>query len=297
MNEYKTAAVSYERRSVRQDVIYSRRRGTIVTLLEPELQGTVSMATGEAFSYVHAENIETAQQALMDPEAHAMLVSPAALDVLRGEELSLLLHRNPGVLSIAVLGRSAPGIGERVLALGRSGVARIVDLETAEGFQRLRSTLETDGGLIPRRISDAILPELLRASDGFQMFMAQLIRAAPTHTTVTEFATRINVGPNTLASRFLRVGLSSPKDYLARTRLLYAAAYFKTKDLSIAEVAHRLEYSSPQSFGRHVRCILDITAATFRSREFEVVVENFLENMVRGHSGVLASFDPFRPAR
>ena len=59
-------------------------------------------------------------------------------------------------------------------------------------------------------------------------------------------------------SRFARAGLPSPKNYLAAIRLLHAAFLFETAGLSVADVAYRLEYSSPQSFGRHLRAMLGL---------------------------------------
>ena len=67
-------------------------------------------------------------------------------------------------------------------------------------------------------------------------------------------------------SRFSRSGLPSPKSYLAALRLLHASQLFEDAGLSIADVAHRLDYSSPQSFGRHVRSLLGITSSEFRTR-------------------------------
>ena len=49
-------------------------------------------------------------------------------------------------------------------------------------------------------------------------------------------------------------------------RLTHAAQVFENPGLSVANVANHLEYSSPQSFGRHVRTLLSMTALQFRQR-------------------------------
>ena len=72
-------------------------------------------------------------------------------------------------------------------------------------------------------------------------------------------------------SRFTRAGLPSPKTYLAAVRLLYAAQYFESDGLSIADVAYRLECSSPQSFGRHLRSMLGITAGAVKLRHLRAL--------------------------
>ena len=67
-------------------------------------------------------------------------------------------------------------------------------------------------------------------------------------------------------SRFFRARLPAPKRYLAYTRLIRAARLFENTGLSVADVANHLDYSSPQSFGRHVRTLLHLTASEFRAR-------------------------------
>jgi AraC-like DNA-binding protein len=94
-------------------------------------------------------------------------------------------------------------------------------------------------------------------------------------------------------SRFARAGLPSPKSYLAAMRLLHAAQMLEDGGLSIADVAHRLDYSSPQSFGRHVRSLLGITSSEFRKRfPFPVALRRFIDLMIRPYAAVWAGFHP-----
>ena len=105
-----------------------------------------------------------------------------------------------------------------------------------------------------------------------------MIRLAPDTPTVTALAERLYVRPSTLMSRFARAGLPSPKNYLSAIRLLHAAYLFEASGLSVADVAYRLEYSSPQSFGRHLRAMLGVTALEFRRRfPFPLALERFVE--------------------
>jgi AraC-like DNA-binding protein len=94
-------------------------------------------------------------------------------------------------------------------------------------------------------------------------------------------------------SRFARAGLPSPKNYLAAIRLLHAAYLFQTAGLSVADVSYRLEYSSPQSFGRHLRAMLGLTALEFRRRfPFPVALARFVELMVNPYVAIWRSFHP-----
>jgi AraC-like DNA-binding protein len=110
---------------------------------------------------------------------------------------------------------------------------------------------------------------------------------------VTALAERLYVRPSTLMSRFARAGLPSPKNYLSAIRLLHAAYLFEASGLSVADVAYRLEYSSPQSFGRHLRAMLGVTALEFRRRfPFPVAMERFVELMVEPYREVWRDFHP-----
>jgi AraC-like DNA-binding protein len=126
-----------------------------------------------------------------------------------------------------------------------------------------------------------------------RLFVEAMIRLAPDTPTVTALAERLYVRPSTLMSRFARAGLPSPKNYLSAIRLLHAAYLFEASGLSVADVAYRLEYSSPQSFGRHLRAMLGVTALEFRRRfPFPVALERFVELMVEPYRDEWRDFHP-----
>ena len=94
-------------------------------------------------------------------------------------------------------------------------------------------------------------------------------------------------------SRFFRMELPTPKDYLATARLVRAARLFENAGFSIANVSNHLEYSSPQSFGRHVRSVLNMTAGQFRTRFDGVgMLEQFRQDLVLPYREKLILFHP-----
>jgi AraC-like DNA-binding protein len=94
-------------------------------------------------------------------------------------------------------------------------------------------------------------------------------------------------------SRFYRAGLPSPKTYLAGMRLVHAAYLFSNPGLSVADVAYRLDYSSPQSFGRHLKAMLGVTAGEFRRRfPFEVSLERYVDLLITPYRETLRAFCP-----
>jgi hypothetical protein len=76
-------------------------------------------------------------------------------------------------------------------------------------------------------------------------------------------------------------------------RLVYAAALLEAPGFSIADVAHQLEYSSPQSFGRHLRNALGMTAAEFRRRyPFRQALKDFITRLIVPFRPAFRSFHP-----
>jgi AraC-like DNA-binding protein len=77
-------------------------------------------------------------------------------------------------------------------------------------------------------------------------------------------------------------------------RLLHAAYLFQNPGLSVSDVAYRMDYSSPQSFGRHLRAILGVTAGEFRRRfPFEVALERYVDLLIAPYRESLRALHPF----
>jgi AraC-like DNA-binding protein len=126
-----------------------------------------------------------------------------------------------------------------------------------------------------------------------RLFFEALVRLAPSITTVRKLCVALRVRPSTLMSRFGRAGLPSPKSYLAATRLLHASLLFEDAGFSVADVAYRLEYSSPQSFGRHLRALMGVSGVEFRRRfSLAAALERYLELMILPYRTALRAFHP-----
>jgi len=75
-------------------------------------------------------------------------------------------------------------------------------------------------------------------------------------------------------------------------RLVYAASYFEDQRATCGLVAYRLDYSSPQSFNRHVKDRLGLLASSFRQIGFEAMLDRFTTTLVTPHRDRLAHFTP-----
>jgi len=168
-----------------------------------------------------------------------------------------------------------------------------VDLSVREGWQRLRDLVAEPVSPIAALILGAVMPAVGDVPPDCRRFLEVLARRSPRLTSVRGLARRFRVRPSTFMSRFFRAGLPSPKRYLAATRLIHAAALLEVDRLSIADVAYRLDYSSPQSFGRHVRAVAGMTAGEFRRRHtVATAVADYVTRLIVPFRAALRTFHP-----
>lgn len=77
------------------------------------------------------------------------------------------------------------------------------------------------------------------------------------------------------------------------TRLAYAASLLAESAVSIASVAYHLRFSSPQSFGRHIRTTLGLTAGEFRREvTMQSAIDHFIAKLITPFTEVFATFKP-----
>jgi AraC-like DNA-binding protein len=267
----------------------------VVTLVESSLETPIVDATGTCCSITHTRSIPEAIFATRERGVRALLVSPNAIVAERVPRIASLISKCSGLLTVAVLREPQTLADQRLLELGSLGVRNVVDLSSRDGWSNLRAlVVDASEGVAPLLL-EPIMAALTESSPESRRFMEALIRTAPRVTTVRELARDLGVHPSSLMSRFHRSRLPAPKRYLAATRLLYASAYFENSQASVASIAHRLDYSSPQSFGRHVRTMMGMTASHFRYRfPLQRMIDHFIRALINPHRDALLSFDPWR---
>lgn len=135
-------------------------------------------------------------------------------------------------------------------------------------------------------------------SPGNKRFWEELVRGAPTTPTVGALAQRLEVIPTSFVSRFVRAGLPTPKEHLIGARLCHAAKLFDEGDHTVADVAYRLEFASPQSLARPLRSTLGITPGEFRLRyPFGMMLDRYLDGVVRPYVEIWRDFKAVVPGR
>ena len=263
----------------------------IAAVLGPGERARVEAAVGNGVDVVLEETIPAAIRLVRERPVRAVLVSVARCREEQLPDLDRLVQGFPAVPTVAVV--AGPGNSEALLRLGARGVREVVDVSLPDGCRRLRALLDSPGSPATARIQGPILQALGDVSPDTRLFFEALIRCAPDHLTVRDVAKTLRLPTSTLLSRFQRAGLPSPKSYLAAIRLLHAALLLVDDGRSVADVAYRLEYSSPQSFGRHVRAMLGVTANEFRRRlPFPVALDRFIALMIAPYRAAFRTFHP-----
>jgi AraC-like DNA-binding protein len=278
-------------------VAYTREGLTVATVLTASERQRVDAAGSGVFAVVHRDSVPEAVRVVRERAVDAVLVSVHHCAPEQIDAVGHLVRDFPGIPTVALLSQHDPAASQMLLRFGASGVRQVVDVSLPAGWSRLREAVALPATRSAARIQGPVLAALGEATPDARLFLEGLVRLAPETPTVRRLAASLHVRPSTLMSRFARAGLPSPKTYLASVRLLHAAHLFESGGLSVADVAYRLDYSSPQSFGRHLRTMLGITSCEFRNRfPFPLAVDRFIELMITPYGRIWPTFHPLSSA-
>lgn len=274
-------------------MVYGASNLTVAAVLLPGERQRVDAAGNGVFAVVHRDSVPDAVRVVRERAVDAVLVSVHRCEPEQIAAVGRLVRDFPGIPTVALVSQHNAGATEMLLRLGASGVRQVVDVTVPTGWSQLRQVVGQPATRAVSRIQGPILDALGEAPSDARLFVEVMVRLAPEIPTVRKLAERVHVRPSTLMSRFSRAGLPSPKNYLAAVRLLHAAHLFEAGGLSVADVSYRLEYSSPQSFGRHVRTMLGITSSEFRQRfPFPLALERFIALMLVPYQRTWRDFHP-----
>ena len=266
---------------------------TVATVLMPDERARVEAAGQDCFVALHGDSLDDAIRQVRRRPVDAVFLSVHQCDDAAIPRVAQFVREFPQVPAVALISRSDQEAPRRVLGLGASGVRAVVDVSVPAGWDRLRALLREPNSPLAARVMGAIDPDLEGVPTDCRLFFEVVVQRAPELRTVRRLSRTLRVVPSTLMSRFYRTNLPSPKTYLAHARLLHAAWLCRNSGLSIADVSNRLEYSSPQSFGRHLRTLLDITASEFRRRlPFDAAVVRFRARFITPYRDRLLGFHP-----
>jgi AraC-like DNA-binding protein len=267
----------------------------ITTMLTRDEQTRLDAAGVGLFEVTHRASVEEVLRDLRQLRARAVVVSTAfcqyADDVTR---VARVVREFPQVPTVALISHLDRGTARAVLTLGQCGIRTLVDVREPSGWRELRDLLLNEHSAEVRQLAVAqVCTDLWRAPDGTRRFFEVLFAVAPRTGTIRELAGGLQVLPSTLMSRFFRAELPPPKRLLSYARLVFAARMFENPGVSIASVAVRLDYSSAQSFGRHIHITLGTSARQFREQyDGDGMLQRFRDDLVARYLERWVMFDP-----
>src|SRR5438093_349461 len=110
--------------------------------------------------------------------------------------------------------------------------------------------------------------------------LEEVLRAPAEVQSVQQVAARARVDRRTFERWFTRVGLPSPRHFLAAARVLYAHRLLQDPGFTIDDVARRLRYAQTKTLQQHAHAYLGVTAGEMRltlapAEALERVVRSF----------------------
>src|SRR6266511_4489951 len=266
----------------------------VSTMLTPGERMRVDAAAEGLYAALHRESLDEVIADLRERRAGAVLVSIAKYGLHSTARMAAMVREFPRVPAMALLTETQYSTPQSALALGQLGVRILIDARQLSGWQTLREILSAERSSdLQRTALGRISADLVGAPNDCWRFFELLFSHSPQVHTVRQLSRHLCILPSTLMSRFFRAHLPPPKRYLALARLIRAAKLFESPGMSIASVANYLDYSSPQSFGRHVRVIMQMSPVLFRERfDGAGMLQHFREELVLPYVLTLRSFRP-----
>jgi AraC-like DNA-binding protein len=243
---------------------------------------------------LHRESLDEVLSDLREQKVGLVLISVTRYGSQNSARVAAMVREFPRIPAVALLTETQNSTPHTTLALGQLGIRTLVDARMPTGWQTLRNLLASQG--VPdleRSALNQIRLDLPEVSKDCWRFFELLFDGSPKISTVRQLARQMDILPSTLMSRFFRAKLPAPKRYLSFARLIRAARLFENPGLSVARVANHLDYSSPQSFGRHVRTMMKMSPVKFRTTyDGQGMVQFFRTELVLPYVDVLANFRP-----
>ena len=270
------------------------RRTPVSTILTPLERSRVDAAAQGVCEPLHRESLDEVLSDLRQQKANLVLISVTRYGSQSSSRVAAMVREFPRVPAVALLTETQSSTPHATLALGQLGIRTLVDARIPAGWQTLRNLLATQGSSdLQRSALSQISLDLPGIPRDCWRFFELLFDSTPRISTVRQLARHLNILPSTLMSRFFRAKLPPPKRYLALARLIRAARLFENPGLSVARVANHLDYSSPQSFGRHVRTMMQMSPVKFRSMyDGQGMLQYFRTELILPYAEVLRVFRP-----
>ncbi len=241
----------------------------------------VRRAAGARFTVAHAPTWDAVLSAIRSRPVELAVVDPLLSGEARSQEIERLRVLFPS-LPLIVYTTLTPRSAGVLLALGQRGIEHVVFANYDDHPIRLRDVLwQEEARSSSRQLLDQLAAALAPLPSPLRWVLEEALRAPGDVQTVTQVAARARVDRRTCERWFMRVGLPSPRYFLAAARVLYAHRLLQDPGFTIEDVAKRLGYAQAKTLQLHARAYLGLTAGEMRlslspDEALQRVVQRFL---------------------
>lgn len=277
--------------------------GPVSTVLDPRERDDVDKAGAGLYRTIHRDSVQEVIRDLRQRRVSAVLFSALRCTPAELPRATRVVREFPRIPAVVLLSRHSDSTPADLVSLGSCGMSRIIDVRGGAGWAALREMLVAASVRDrDRKALQELLDDLAEAPRDMVRFAEALFEGYTGVRTVRDLSNSLGVLPSTLVSRFFRARLPAPKRYLVFAGLVRAARLFENPGFSVADVANHLDHSSPQSFSRHVRTYLGVSAGEFRQAyNGSTMMRRFRDELIRPYHSRLRKLSPLvarpRPIR
>jgi AraC-like DNA-binding protein len=221
-------------------------------------------AVAARFPLVHARNWDDALGAIRSRPVEVAVVDPLLTGVASATEIERLRRLFPS-LPLILYTTLSPKTAAVLLALGQSGIRDMVLHRYDDHPARLCEVLvHEEARSASRQLLEQVAGVLAPLPSELRWVLEEVLRAPAELQTVQQVAARARVDRRTFERWFARLGLPSPRHFLAAARVLYAHRLLQDPGFTIEDVAQRLGYAQAKTLQLHARAYLGLTAGEMR---------------------------------
>src|SRR5256885_4277678 len=220
----------------------------------PEVQlQRLRRAAGVRFTLVRAAGWDEVLAGIRARPVELAVLDPTLGGEARAQELErlrLLFPSLPLILYTAL----TPQLAAVLLALGKHGIRHVIFVRYDDHPERLREVLEREAsGAASRRLLDQLADRLSPLPTELRWVLEEALRTPEEVQTVGRLAARARVDRRTCERWFTRVGLPTPRHFLAAARVLYAHPLVQDPCVPVEGLAGRVWYTPGGKLEPHER--------------------------------------------
>jgi len=221
-------------------------------------------AAAVRFPLAHAPTWDDALTTIRTRPVELAVLDPMLGGQASATEIARLRVLFPS-LPLALYTSLSPATATALLALGPSGIQQVVFARYDDHPARLREMLvQAEARSASRQLREQLAWMLAPLPSELRWVFEDVLRSPAELQTVQQVAARARVDRRTLERWFLRLGLPSPRHFLAAARVLYAHRLLQDPGFTIEDVAQRLGYSQTKTLQLHARAYLGLTLGEIR---------------------------------